>query len=137
MIPMRMADQDVAAQSFGAAGHQLLAQRVSTGSAINNNKCSSCRPDLDARGISPVASRARSGLCYRTASPPELYPHVASTKPIQAAVALASRTAIRVAPSGADDLGGADVPRQLALELNCQSEDVKSYRHSKRDRGKG
>jgi hypothetical protein len=34
--------------------------------------------------VAPVASRARSGLGYRTASPPELYPHVASTKPIQA-----------------------------------------------------
>src|SRR5215831_20034221 len=50
-------------------------------SAINDNKRVTCRADLDARGISPVASRVQSGLGYRTTSPPELYPHVASTKP--------------------------------------------------------
>src|SRR6266446_6601788 len=64
---------------------------MSPSSAINNDKCFSCRPDLDARGVSSVTSRARSGLGYRTASPPELYPHVASTNPTtQPATALAS-----------------------------------------------
>jgi len=81
---------------------------VPTGSAINNNKCSSCRPDLDARGVAPVASCARSGLSYRTASPPELYPHVASSKPTtQAATALASRTAVPRFPPLADALEAA------------------------------
>src|SRR6266853_1615413 len=40
MIPMRMANQDVAAQALGAARHQLLTARVSARSAINTNKCS-------------------------------------------------------------------------------------------------
>ena len=39
------------------------------------------RSGLDARGVSSVTSRARSGLGYRTASSPELYSHVASTRP--------------------------------------------------------
>src|SRR6266511_1456772 len=81
VIPMRMTDQDVAAQAFSASRHQILTYRVSSSSAINNDKCSACRPGLDARGVSSVTSRARSGRGYRTASPPELYSHVASTRP--------------------------------------------------------
>jgi hypothetical protein len=81
VIPMRMTDQDMAAQAFGAGQHQLLTQSVTSGSAIDNDKCAPRRLDLDARRISSVTSRARSGLGYRTASSPELYSHVASARP--------------------------------------------------------
>jgi hypothetical protein len=52
---------------------------------------------------------------------------------VQLAVSLStwgrSLRACRAAPIQADN--------RLTLELNCQSEDVKSYRRSKRDGGKG
>src|SRR6266536_90045 len=54
---------------------------MSSSSTIDNDECSSRRSGLDARGVSSVTSRARSGLGYRTASPPELYSHMASTRP--------------------------------------------------------
>src|SRR5258708_30151514 len=52
MIPMRMANQDVAAQAFSAGRHQILTYRLSPRSPINNNNCSSCRPALDTPAVS-------------------------------------------------------------------------------------
>ena len=43
VIPMRMTDQDVAAQAFTAGRYELLTKSMSSGSAIKNNKRSSCR----------------------------------------------------------------------------------------------
>src|SRR5262245_5383222 len=78
VIPVRVADEDMTAQSFGPARHQILAEGMCAGPAINDDECSACRAHLDARCIYSVTSRARSGLGNRTASAPELYPHVAS-----------------------------------------------------------
>src|SRR5262245_27908528 len=78
VIPVRVADEDMTAQSFGPARHQILAEGMCAGPAVNDDECSACRAHLDARCISSVTSRARSGLGNRTASDPERYPHVAS-----------------------------------------------------------
>src|SRR5262249_62195334 len=59
------------------------------------NKRLSGRSDVNARGVPPIASRGRSRLGYRTASPPKLYPHVASSKLTQADDS-ESRTAVCV-----------------------------------------
>src|SRR5262249_22686443 len=77
VIPMRVANEDMTAQAFGTSRHQLLTKRMSSGSAIEDNECSSRRAHLDARRVSAVASGARSGLCDRTSSTPELNAHFA------------------------------------------------------------
>src|SRR5262245_8493139 len=78
VIPVRVADEDMTAQTVGAARHQILTEGMCAGPAVNDDECSACRAHLNARCISSVTSRARSGLGNRTASAPELYPHVAS-----------------------------------------------------------
>jgi hypothetical protein len=75
VIPMRVTDEDVTAQAFGAGRHQILAKRVSSSPTINDNKCSTRRAHLDARCISSVPSRARSRFGDRTARAPELDAH--------------------------------------------------------------
>src|SRR5262245_393072 len=78
VIPVRVADEDMTAQTVGAARHQIVAEGMCSSPAVNDDECSAGRANLDARCISSVTSRARSGLRNRTASAPELYPHVAS-----------------------------------------------------------
>ena len=78
VIPVRVADEDMTAQAVSPARHQILAEGMCAGPAVNDDECSACRAHLNARCISSVTSRARSGLGNRTASAPELYPHVAS-----------------------------------------------------------
>jgi hypothetical protein len=75
MIPMRVADEDMTAQAFCACGNQLLTKRMCSGSAIEDNKCSSRRAHLDARRVSAVTSGPRSRLGDRTSSTPELNAH--------------------------------------------------------------
>src|SRR5262245_64003812 len=78
VIPVRVADEDMTAQSFGAARHQILAEGMCSSPAINDDERSACRAHIDARCISSVPSCARSGLGTRTASGHELYPKVTS-----------------------------------------------------------
>ena len=69
VIPVRMADQDMAARALSAGRDQLLTERVSPSSAIQDYKGVSRRSHLDAWGVSSVTSGARAGLGDRTASP--------------------------------------------------------------------
>jgi hypothetical protein len=78
VIPVRVTDEDMTAQTASAARHQILAEGMCSSPAVNDDERSACRAHLNARCISSVTSRARSGLRNRTASAPELYPHVAS-----------------------------------------------------------
>ena len=75
VIPMRVTDEDMTAQAFGAGRHQILAERMSSSSTINDYKCSTRRAHLDARCVSSVTSRARSRFGDRTARAPELDAH--------------------------------------------------------------
>jgi hypothetical protein len=77
VIPMRVTDEDMTAQAFGAGRNQILAERVSSSPTINDNKCSTRGAHLNARRVSSVASRARSRFGYRTARAPELDAHEA------------------------------------------------------------
>jgi hypothetical protein len=81
VIPMRVTDEDMTPLAFGAGRHQILTERMSSSPTINDNKCPKRRANLDAGGVPPIACRGRARLSYRTASSPELYPHVASTHP--------------------------------------------------------
>src|SRR5271166_2033373 len=72
MVPVRVADQEVAAQPICVARHQLSTKRTRPGSAVDDDQRSPCRAHFDTRSI-PSISR-----CSRAASSPELYPHAAS-----------------------------------------------------------
>src|SRR5690242_6069304 len=48
VIPMRVTDEDMTAQAFGAGRHQILAETMSSSSTINDYKCSTRRALLDA-----------------------------------------------------------------------------------------
>src|SRR6476619_876343 len=49
VIPMRVTDEDMTAQIFGAGRHQTLAERMSASPTINDNKCSMRGAHLGAR----------------------------------------------------------------------------------------
>src|SRR6478609_2366649 len=59
VIPMRVTDEDMTPQAFGAGQHQIVTERMSPSPTINDNKCPTRRAYLDARRVSSVTSRAR------------------------------------------------------------------------------
>src|SRR5262249_9165718 len=74
VIPMGMTDQDVPAPALSAR-HQRLTKRARAGTAIDDDQRAARRSYFDARGVSAVTSRARTGRRYRTARAPEFYSH--------------------------------------------------------------
>jgi len=75
VVPVRMADQHMAAQRPHAAFHQRFAQLVSTGSTVDDDEGTGCRPYLDAGCVAAVSDGARSRLGNRAPGTPEANMH--------------------------------------------------------------
>jgi len=67
--------KDMATNALRVGRQQRLPKGIGARSAINDDKSSSRRADLDARGISPIASRGRAWPGNGTSGSPEFYAH--------------------------------------------------------------
>ena len=75
MIPVGMADQQMAVDATFALPHQLLAEVMATGPAIDHEQLARIRAQLGARGIAAVSGGTWPRFGDRTACAPELYLH--------------------------------------------------------------
>src|SRR5215831_13523384 len=63
VVPVGMSKQEMTANWMLARRHEASAQIMCTGATVQDNQRPICGPHLHAGGVSPVANRARPGLC--------------------------------------------------------------------------
>ena len=76
VVPVRVADEDVAAPRAVRLGPQRLPEAMRAGTAIEQQQHAAACAHLDARGVAAIADRARPRLGDRAARAPEAYAHV-------------------------------------------------------------
>src|SRR5450631_570302 len=79
VIPVRMSEENIRVDGLLASGHQIGGQRVSAGTAVENQKVAVGSGQFDAGGIAPEAVRVRPGGGDRAPRSPEAHSHELAT----------------------------------------------------------
>src|SRR5205085_6297817 len=78
VVPMRVAEQDGAANRLGGIGHEVEAKRTRARAAVEQKALTGVRDQLGARGIAAISQSGWARRCNRTACTPETNAHQVS-----------------------------------------------------------